>query len=410
MANPINNNVIVERNISNKISNENSTITTLGLGGVFNGSYVNCELYDFFGVLVSSNAKGTLLVFFSADAINDDIIYTTNITNLQAIRTLNITEGEFYPFDCIGRFVKIRFTSDAVDVATRTRVTSTLRINSPYVGMNGLTVRLNDPGSHSNGAEIGMGLAAQDIQRNDFYGASLDWDVSYGEEIVCVGTPTGASGNVFCTFPLTATKMITASTDATDTILGTGAREWLLIGLDIDGNEICEVFDLNGQTPVTSTFTYFRIQEGAALTAGSDLTNNGTIMTTDINDSFVAGVPQLRVYDAAAPRDGFTKSGVFTVPKGKIMLHIGMELSTTIRGDLNNVTLRLKARNDIAEEVSDKFYIHDNTFVDLRNTRARISGQDVLVTAESSVNNIELHLKMTTILSNDIRRSANFTP
>ena len=204
--------------------------------------------------------------------------------------------------------------------------------------------------------------------------------------------------------------MIIASTSANDTAGGTGARDWLIFGLDAQFNQIEEEGSMNGQTAVTTTTVFHRVNEIIHLTAGSLLTNEGTISVTASTDSFVAGVPQTTVFLTSPPRTGFSTTGMFTVPKDKILIHIGMEINTTIRGDLNNVTIRLKANNDIVEEVSDVFFINNNANIPLNNTRARIAGQDVWVTAETSVNNIQVHLKIMTMIADAKRGSASFIP
>ena len=68
-----------------------------------------------------------------------------------------------------------------------------------------------------------------------------------------------------------------SSTDTDDTILGTGARQILLIGLDINYVEIVDVVDLSGTGVGTSNIKFFRINDAVVFTAGSTKSAEGTI-------------------------------------------------------------------------------------------------------------------------------------
>jgi len=67
------------------------------------------------------------------------------------------------------------------------------------------------------------------------------------------------------------------SSDASDTLLGTGARTVVIRGLDSGFVEQCEIVSLNGTTPVTLTKTYLRTRILIVATVGSIGSNVGTI-------------------------------------------------------------------------------------------------------------------------------------
>ena len=78
-------------------------------------------------------------------------------------------------------------------------------------------------------------------------------------------------------YPPSATTMTVSSSNTNDTSAGTGARTVLISGLDGDYNEISETITLNGQTAVTTTNSFLRVNRAIVLTAGSGAANAGII-------------------------------------------------------------------------------------------------------------------------------------
>ena len=78
-------------------------------------------------------------------------------------------------------------------------------------------------------------------------------------------------------YPPSATTMTVSSSDANDTSAGTGARTVLISGLDGSYNEISETITMNGQTAVTTSNSYLRVNRALVLTAGSGGANAGII-------------------------------------------------------------------------------------------------------------------------------------
>ena len=78
-------------------------------------------------------------------------------------------------------------------------------------------------------------------------------------------------------YPPSATTMTVSSSDTSDTSAGTGARTVQISGLDGDYNEISETITLNGQTAVTTTNSFLRVNRALVLTAGSGGANAGII-------------------------------------------------------------------------------------------------------------------------------------
>jgi hypothetical protein len=78
-------------------------------------------------------------------------------------------------------------------------------------------------------------------------------------------------------YPPSATTMTVSSSNTNDTSAGTGARTVLISGLDGDYDEISETITLNGQTAVTTTNSFLRVNRAIVLTAGSGGANAGII-------------------------------------------------------------------------------------------------------------------------------------
>ena len=90
-------------------------------------------------------------------------------------------------------------------------------------------------------------------------------------------------------YPPSATTMTVSSSDTNDTSAGTGARTVQISGLDGDYNEISETITLNGQTAVTTTNSFLRVNRALVLTAGSGGSNAGIIYVG--TGTVTAGVP-----------------------------------------------------------------------------------------------------------------------
>lgn len=113
-------------------------------------------------------------------------------------------------------------------------------------------------------------------------------------------------------FQFTGVKYEALSASANDTAAGTGARTFVIQGLDANFNQISETITLNGVTPVQTVNTFTRVNSFMIVTAGSGNTNAGDVT--------------LRVTGAGATQAiaragfGYAKQCVFTVPNGFTLL------------------------------------------------------------------------------------------
>jgi hypothetical protein len=109
-------------------------------------------------------------------------------------------------------------------------------------------------------------------------------------------------------FPTVASTLSIVSDNVNDTLLGTGARQLLVEGLDSGFNEISETINLDGVTPVVTVSSYLRLNSIKVTSAGNTGKNEGTIDAS-------AGAS---VVGRILPLFNRTLSSIFTVPEGKL--------------------------------------------------------------------------------------------
>jgi hypothetical protein len=111
--------------------------------------------------------------------------------------------------------------------------------------------------------------------------------------------------------PAAAVQLKVSSTSASDTSNGTGARTVTIYGLDGSWNEITETVTLSGQTAVTTTNSFLRIQSAVVATAGSSTSAVGDIYFGE--GTVTAGVPAT-IYDIIKYDYNKTITGHYTIP------------------------------------------------------------------------------------------------
>jgi hypothetical protein len=114
-------------------------------------------------------------------------------------------------------------------------------------------------------------------------------------------------------YPAAALQMTVSSSSANDASAGTGARTVLIIGLDANYNVISESVTLNGQTAVTMTASFFRVNSMLVTTAGTSLANEGIIYVG--TGTVTSGVPAT-VYNLISIGFNTATSSQYTIPAG----------------------------------------------------------------------------------------------
>ena len=115
-------------------------------------------------------------------------------------------------------------------------------------------------------------------------------------------------------YPPSATTMTVSSSDVNDTSAGTGARTIQIAGLDGSYNEVSETITMNGQTPVTTSNSYLRVNRGLVLTAGSGGANAGIIYVG--TGTVTAGVPANKYTTINGDGTNQSLQAFWTVPAG----------------------------------------------------------------------------------------------
>lgn len=128
-------------------------------------------------------------------------------------------------------------------------------------------------------------------------------------------------------YPPSATQMTISSSDANDTSAGTGMRQITVEGLDADYNPISETIILNGQTPVTTVNSYFRVQGIGmrGIDVGATGSNEGDIYMGV--GTVTLGIPAT-IYNLISATENSSHSGFFTIPAGFKGYFYGVEVSS----------------------------------------------------------------------------------
>ena len=151
-------------------------------------------------------------------------------------------------------------------------------------------------------------------------------------------------------FLTSSINIYVASTSGSDSAGGDGAKRIEVQGLDENYYEQSETFVLNGQTPVTGSKTFSRVNRAFITHAGSNEVNDG-----DINigyGSFSSGVPSN--YISQIPTlEGQTQQAVYTVPKDKraYLLKWSSSILTGATGKVATIQLIYRENNGTNQTV-----------------------------------------------------------
>jgi hypothetical protein len=141
-------------------------------------------------------------------------------------------------------------------------------------------------------------------------------------------------------YPSAALQMKVSSNNANDTANGTGARTVLISGLVSDYSETSETVTLNGQTAVTTTTAFLRINNAYVLTAGSSNSAEGNIYIG--TGTVTAGVPAT-IYDTIHFDYNARVTGSYTIPANYTAYLVAGSLSSAQASGATAVTGRLIA-------------------------------------------------------------------
>lgn len=135
--------------------------------------------------------------------------------------------------------------------------------------------------------------------------------------------------NINYPFPTSASIRTVSSTNANDTVAGTGGRTVLIKGLDANYDEVTEIVNLNGLSASNTVNSYIRINEFQLLTAGSSGSHIGTLYLG--SGTLTAGKPAtvLGLIDfVLGTPQAISQQAIFTVPRGKTAIVTQIETFT----------------------------------------------------------------------------------
>jgi len=151
-------------------------------------------------------------------------------------------------------------------------------------------------------------------------------------------------------FLTSSINVYVASTSGSDAAADNGAKQVKIQGLDENYLEQEETFTLNGQTPITSSKTFSRVNMAFITYAGSEEVNTG-----DINigyGTWSSGVPSNYISQITAG-EGQSQMAVYTVPKNKrgYMLKWSSSILTGASDKAANIQLIYRENNGVNQTV-----------------------------------------------------------
>ena len=129
---------------------------------------------------------------------------------------------------------------------------------------------------------------------------------------------TDTGGINYITFPTVGTggqTLYFASTSASDTLVGTGARKISVNFLNYLWDQVTEEIILDGNTVVSSSLdNVIRVNKIFVSSVGTDETNQGCIFCSTTND-FTLGIPNIDIVSVVQREYGYSTLGIYSVPR-----------------------------------------------------------------------------------------------
>jgi hypothetical protein len=181
------------------------------------------------------------------------------------------------------------------------------------------------------------------------------------------------------------TLLTISSSSSNDTAAGTGARTVLFTGINGDGGERTETLTLNGQTAVTTTYTYTEVQSMTVLSAGSGGKNAGQLYLG--TGTVTSGVPA-NVYGHIAVGENQSLMGHITVPLGYTGYLVAGSVSTGATQAGKNIACRLKYRyGGVTHTAAIVNLATGTSFFDFSYPIELPAGSCITATAQSTIDN-----------------------
>ncbi len=174
-------------------------------------------------------------------------------------------------------------------------------------------------------------------------GASSVYKFGFNSDIDTSEETIWSQGGLY-SYSTSAAVVYLSSTDANDTVSGTGARTVTIEGLDSSYVAISETLNLNGQTQVATTKQFIRVNRTYVATAGTNGTAAGTLYVATSGSS--SGVPTGTTYANIPQGDNQSQMGVYTVPAGHSFFIDSTSFTAAVATATNSVTTKLMTREE----------------------------------------------------------------
>jgi hypothetical protein len=206
-----------------------------------------------------------------------------------------------------------------------------------------------------------------------------------------------AEGGLYA-FPSSASTMTVSSDNANDTSAGTGVRTVLVSGLDSDYLEISETVTLNGTTAVTTVNSYLRINQLRGVTAGSTLSNVGSVY---IGIGTVTAGKPATVYSLIEPTDGTSHVAVYTVPAQKKLYASLLMMSSDSAKNVTYAICRMPSTSDPVFYREATFLVIGNMVADASFLYVFQEKEDVVLQAKVSTGTSDTTISMLLIQTDE---------
>ena len=281
-------------------STVNTTLTNLGAGEVFTGTWELVE--GFVSVLTAclSSSDGTLEMQFSIDGVGvyDSTLSYQVFAGINEVHRLTATRKYYRSVFTNGSVAQTSFQL-ITTIGSHTALSAPLNLSLQQDADSIVVRTVSEEMDIANSKRTGMKIVNKSGRNPDVDSASVPEDIWGG-------------GGVYTGFPTTAAELVTVvSTSVNDTAAGTGARIVTIEGLDADGNMQSENITLNGLTKVNSVNTYYRVHRAYVISSGlSNTAFNAGILTIQ-HLTTVANI-----FSSIQIGLNYSTSSVYTVPVG----------------------------------------------------------------------------------------------
>lgn len=248
----------------NTVLEGNSTETPLSAGQTFTGEWVDVSGFNSIVGAVKTDQNGEFIFEYSTNKLDVD----STLTRYYRTNQIEVP----HRFTNARQYCRVKYTntsaSDQTFIRLQVLAGEKAPLNVPTDSViaqdyDATVVRPTD--FHT---EVALGRR-QGVETWNKFGYNDDIDTGAPEIIA-------AWGGAFQY--LTAGETIDiVSTDAADTLAGTGAQRIIIWGVDQDWNPVTEVVEMNGVTPVTTTSQWIGINRISIFKAGTGLMNAGDI-------------------------------------------------------------------------------------------------------------------------------------